>query len=297
MSFTSQVKEELCKIEFENDCCLHSYAYGFLLFSKSFSARSVYLHTDYENVMNSFYDAVFDVTGVMLSKSVLKSGKFTCRAINSEDRINVLESFDHSADDVNLRINYGNFDNECCYSAFLRGVFQSCGTISNPDKGYHLEFVVPYYKLSQDLLKFLINNNLKAKYILRKYSHVIYLKDSESIEDALTMMGAVNSSLQIMGIKIEKNVRNNINRQLNFESANLSRAIEAGLAQVEAIELIERKQGFESLTDELKEVAVLRKENPDMSLKQIGESLKIPISRSGVNHRLMKLMEIADKYR
>ena len=297
MSFTAQVKNELAQIEFEKDCCRHAYAYGFLLFGKSFGSRSVLIQTDYEDVLASFSKTVYDVTGVKLAQSRLKSGKYTCRAVTAEDRKNIIESFDHSITDFSLRINYGNFDDDCCYGHFLRGVFQSCGTVSNPSKRYHLEFVVPYYKLSQDLLKFLNNNNIKAKYILRKYSHVIYLKDSESIEDALTLMGATNSTLQIMGIKIEKNVRNNINRQLNFESANLSRAIEAGLAQVRAIEIIEKKSGLDSLPDELKELAILRKDNPDMSLKQLGESLRVPISRSGVNHRLMKLMEIAEKYR
>ena len=146
-------------------------------------------------------------------------------------------------------------------------------------------------------MKILTDFGLKAKLILRKYSYVVYLKDSESIEDLLTLMGAVNSSLELMGIKIQKDVRNKINRQMNFESANMSRSIEAGLAQVEAIEIIEKKQGLDPLSDELKEVAILRKENPDMSLKQLGENLSVPISRSGVNHRLMKIMEIADKYR
>ena len=118
-------------------------------------------------------------------------------------------------------------------------------------------------------MKILTDSGLKAKHIIRKYSHVIYLKDSESIEDLLTLMGAVNSSLELMGI----------------------------LLQVEAIEIIEKKQGLDSLSDELKEVAILRRENPDMSLKQLGENLSVPISRSGVNHRLMKIMDIADKYR
>ena len=110
-------------------------------------------------------------------------------------------------------------------------------------------------------------------------------------------MGATNSSLHLMGIKVQKDVRNKINRKMNFESANMSRAIEAGLAQVEAIEIIEKKQGLDSLTDELKELAILRKENPDMSLKELGAALSVPISRSGVNHRLAKLVAMAEKYR
>jgi DNA-binding protein WhiA len=296
MSFTSDVKTELSEIEYENECCKRAYAYGFLIFGKSFSARSVYCASDYKCVIDSFDAALFNTSGVHASVSMLKSGKYTMRVASQADKKKVLAAFDHSPNEVSLRINHGILEDDECYSAFLRGVFLSCGSIANPDKNYHLEFVVPHYKLSQDLLKVLTDRDLKAKYIIRKYSHVIYLKESESIEDLLTMMGATESSLKLMEIKIAKDVRNKINRQMNFESANMSRAIDAGLAQAKAINLIEKKQGLDSLDDDLKELAVLRKENPDMTLKQLGEALSSPISRSGVNHRLAKLVAIADKY-
>ncbi|MEE0980673.1 MAG: DNA-binding protein WhiA, partial [Acutalibacteraceae bacterium] len=273
------------------------YAYGFLLFGKSFGVRSVSCASDYECVIESFSAVINELTGISPVISNLKSGKRVLKIQTSEERKILLEFFDHSVNEISLRINHGNFEDDDCYFAFLCGVFQSCGSLSDPNKGYHLEFVVQHNKLSGDLLKILTDSGLSAKYILRKYSHVIYIKGSEDIEDLLTMMGAPNSSLQLMGIKVQKDVRNKINRKMNFESANMSRAIEAGLAQVEAIEIIEKKQGLDSLTDELKELALLRKENPDMSLKELGASLSVPISRSGVNHRLAKLISIAEKYR
>ncbi len=297
MSFTAEVKKELAGLEPLAECCKRSFAYGFLLYGKSFTARSVSCTTDYAEVMQSFERTINETSGVETAVSRLKNGKYVLKIPSAEDRKRIIEYFDHSINSISLRINRGVLEDDECYSAFIRGVFLSCGSIANPDKNYHLEFVVPYHNLSLDLLKILTDYGLKAKHILRKYSYVIYLKDSESIEDLLTLMGAVNSSLELMGIKIQKDVRNKINRQMNFESANMSRSIEAGLAQVEAIEIIEKKQGLDSLSDELKEVAVLRRENPDMSLKQLGENLSVPISRSGVNHRLMKIMEIADKYR
>ncbi len=297
MSFTAEVKKELAGLEPLAVCCKRSFAYGFLLYGKSFTARSVSCTTDYAEVMQSFERTINETSGVETAVSRLKNGKYVLKIPSAEDRKRIIEYFDHSVNSISLRINRGVLEDDECYSAFIRGVFLSCGSIANPDKNYHLEFVVPYHNLSLDLLKILTDYGLKAKHILRKYSYVIYLKDSESIEDLLTLMGAVNSSLELMGIKIQKDVRNKINRQMNFESANMSRSIEAGLAQVEAIEIIEKKQGLDSLSDELKEVAVLRRENPDMSLKQLGENLSVPISRSGVNHRLMKIMEIADKYR
>lgn len=297
MSFTADVKTELTNIDIESECCRRAYAYGFLLFGKSFTTRSINCASDYECVIDSFDSVIQEDMNIRPIRGQLKSGKYTMKIHSIREKQSIIEYFDHSTNEVSLRINHGNFENDCCYGAFLRGVFLTCGTISNPDKNYHLEFVIPYYKLSQDLLKILLDQNLKAKYILRKYSHVIYLKDSESIEDLLTLMGAVQSSLILMGIKIQKDVRNNINRQMNFESANMSRAIDAGLAQIDAIEIIERKQGLDSLPDELKELALLRKENPDWSLKTLGANLKNPISRSGVNHRFEKIFSIAEKYK
>ena len=297
MSFTAGVKNELATLAFESECCKRSFAYGFLLYGKSFTTRSVSCATDYAEVMQAFERTIAETSGVKTTVTRLRSGKYVLKIPAVEDRKRIIEYFDHAVNSISLRINRGVFEDDECYGSFLRGVFLSCGSIANPDKNYHLEFVIPFHNLSLDLLKILTDFGLKAKLILRKYSYVVYLKDSESIEDLLILMGAVNSSLELMGIKIQKDVRNKINRQMNFESANMSRSIEAGLAQVEAIEIIEKKQGLDSLSDELKEVAILRRENPDMSLKQLGENLTVPISRSGVNHRLMKIMEIADKYR
>ena len=297
MSFTADVKTELSETSFLSQSQKRAYAYGFLLFGKSFNSRSVSCATDYKCVIDSFSDVVSEITEVEPAVSNLKSGKWIMKIPFSVERKKVIETFDHSPNEISLRVNHGNFEDDECYHAFLRGAFMSCGSLSDPNKGYHLEFVVQHNKLSNDLLKILNDLGLSAKYILRKYSHVIYIKGSENIEDLLTMMGAPNSSLHLMGIKVQKDVRNKINRKMNFESANMSRAIEAGLAQVEAIEIIEKKQGLDSLTDELKELAILRKENPDMSLKELGAALSVPISRSGVNHRLEKLMTIAEKYK
>lgn len=297
MSFTADVKTELSEFEQLSDSFKRAYAYGFLIFGKSFNARSISCASDYECVINSFSQIIKEITGVTANISNLKSGKWVMKIQTAAERKLLLETFGHAVNEISLRVNHANFEEDECYYAFLRGAFMSCGSLSDPNKGYHLEYVVQHNKLSGDLLKILTDFNLGAKYILRKYSHVVYLKGSEDIEDLLTMMGATNSSLHLMGIKVQKDVRNKINRKMNFESANMSRAIEAGLAQVEAIEIIEKKQGLDSLTDELKELAILRKENPDMSLKELGAALSVPISRSGVNHRLAKLVAMAEKYR
>lgn len=295
MSFTGDVKAELTENCIMSESCLRAYTYGFLLFGKTFSARSITCASDYECVINSFAEALEETTGITPVTGQMKSGKYTLKINSPEKRRHVLECFDHSANEIALRIKHGIFEDEECYGAFLKGVFLACGTVSNPDKNYHMEFVIPHAKLCMDLIKILNDIDINAKHIVRKYTNVAYIKESENIEDMLTMMGATESSLHIMGVKIEKDVRNKINRQMNFESANLNRSIEAGLVQVRAIEKIVRTNGLSSLTDELRELAELRLENPDMSLKELGASLNPPISRSGVNHRLDKLCKIANQ--
>ena len=183
----------------------------------------------------------------------------------------------------------------CCDAAFLRGAFLSCGTASDPNKSYHIEFVVPFKTLSMDLLKVLTDYGLKAKHMVRRYVNVIYIKDSESIEDLLALMGAHASCLEIMNIKIYKDLRNLTNRRNNFETANISRTACASFDQVTAIEKIKEKGCFDTLPDDLKQVANLRVDNDEASLKDIGNMCTPVMSRSAVNHRLKKLLEIANK--
>lgn len=296
MSFTREVKTELSALKYDDECCKRAYAYGFLIFGKNFSSRSITCASEYGAVIRSFHTALLDAAGVNAATERLKGGKYIMRVASPADRKKTLEAFDHSPGEVTLRINHGIFENDACYGAFLRGAFMACGSIANPDKNYHLEFVVSHNKLSLDLLKIITDLDLKAKYILRRYSHVVYLKESESIEDLLTTMGATESTLKLMEIKINKDVKNKINRKMNFESANLSRVIDAGLVQAHAIKLLKDNKALDTLEDSLRELAVLRYENPDMSLKQLGEALSTPLSRSGVNHRLSKIVKLAKQY-
>ncbi len=173
----------------------------------------------------------------------------------------------------------------------------SCGSITEPIKEYHLEFAVPYYELTQDLLKLLTSVGINAKYTERKNAYVIYLKDSESIEDLLTLMGATMSSIDLMNVKIYKDVRNKANRIANCDSANIERTLKASERQITDIEYIMATEGLDSLSPELRNAAEIRLENPDVSLKELGEMLDKPVGRSGANHRLKKLSEIAERIR
>jgi len=179
----------------------------------------------------------------------------------------------------------------------LRGAFLAAGSITDPQKDYHLEFVSGHQKLCRDLIALLKELSLEPKYIARKGSGIVYFKESEQIEDLLTMMSATNCTLTLMGVKIIKSIRNNANRVTNCETANITKTVDAAGSQLEMIELIYRQQGLDSLPAELREIALARMDNPDMSLRELGASLSPPLSRSGVNHRLARLKEIADRLR
>ena len=211
------------------------------------------------------------------------------------DKEKVFDKFGHTLNESNLRINRANISCEQCPGAFLRGVFLSCGTVTDPERGYHLEFVVPYKKLCMDLMKLLDELNLNPKYIIRKGNHVIYFKDSESIEDVLAIIGAQEASLYVMNVKIEKDVKNKINRIVNFELSNIGKTIGASNIQIEAIEYIENTVGISSLPDNLQGVARLRIDNPEASLKELCTLSDEPITRSGINHRLERIVKFADE--
>ncbi len=297
MSFSGEVKKEICETALDeiNDCCLVAECYGALLLGKSFSSREIVFSTEYDYVAEhicNLFEYCFDEQ--LFDKEKSKS-KYKL-VINQPEKIKkVYDFFGHEKKQLNLRINRANLADDCCLACFIKGAFLACGTVTDPNKTYHLEFVIPFKKLSQDFFKIVTDAGISSKTVVRKGTNVVYIKDSENIEDILTLIGAQRSTLELMSIKIQKDMRNKINRQVNFECANIERSVKAGMAQVEAINLIIKRQGIDTLPEEIKELALLRLDNPDMSLKQLGEALSTPLSRSGVKHRLDKILDIADK--
>lgn len=296
MSFSADVKNEILSVDFENECCTHAFAYGMMLFSRAFSYYDMSIMTEHSGIAEKYFELMKTVCGVNPELIKSDAGKFKVEITAKEERLKVLETFGYDKKSGASRLNWANFSDECCKTAFLKGAFLTCGTINDPNKGYHMEFVVPYLNLSRDLMHF-INDyeqlSVEPKSIARNSNYVVYFKDSEAIEDLLTVMGAYNSSLEIMGVKMYKDVRNNVNRKLNFENANLDKTIDAATKQIDAIIHIKKTVGLSYLSDELREIAELRYDNPDMSLRELGANLSVPISRSGVNHRLTKICDIA----
>lgn len=188
-----------------------------------------------------------------------------------------------------------NFVNETegTKRSYIRGAFLASGSISDPDKTYHFEIAVIDEELSEYIKDMLNDYNLGAKIIDRKSTKIIYIKESEAISDILNLMGAHKQLLYLEDVKIKKQVRNDVNRLINCETANLNKTVMAANKQVEAIEYIEKKIGICNLPENLQEIARLRLVNKDLSLKELGQMMETPLGKSGVNHRLKKIQEIA----
>lgn len=208
-----------------------------------------------------------------------------------------MEGFLNKIGDLDQPVDGLLVKNSCCRRAFLRGAFLSVGSISDPAKGYHLEFVCPSEAKAEQLVQILADFNIEGKVILRKKYYVVYLKEGESIVDLLNVCEAPVALMEFENLRILKEMRNSINRRVNCEAANITKTVNAAARQIEDIEYIRDHGGLDRLPPNLKQMAEVRLENPDMPLKELGECLDPPVGKSGVNHRLRKLSEYAERLR
>lgn len=298
MSFSYNTKLELCRIEPEQACCEKAECYGLLLCAKSFSPLSVTLVTEHPMVARRAAQLAAQVTGAIVDVRTAVSyhrSSYTLTVQQPQERSQVLAAFGHSGREISLRVNRSNLENECCRASFLRGVFLSCGTVTDPVKDYHLEFILPYMNLAKDVMTLLREGpDFQPALVNRKGSFIVYIKGGDRIADLLAYLGAGGAAMELMQVRMVKEVRNNVNRQTNFETANIDKTVGASARQVEAICKIRDTVGFSGLPEELRETAELRLEYPELSLRELGQLFQNPVSRSGVNHRLRRLMEEAE---
>ena len=292
MSFAYDVKSELCGVENDGDGRF-AQLYGLLLFGRSFGPGGISLQTEHPDVALAIRRLMRELYGI---ETCVRAENSRAQILSVEDREQVRRvwhSFGYDEKTVSLRINLGCLDFDACAPAFVRGVFLSCGSVVDPGKDYHLEFVTPHIHLARDLTALLRARDFSPKAGTRKGNRVVYFKDSGQIEDMLTFMGAARQSLELMNVKVYKDLRNKANRVTNCETANIEKMVNASAAQVEAIRKLAAARMLGELPDDLREVAAVRLENPDASLRELGALLSTPLSRSGVNHRLGRLMELA----
>ena len=271
--------------------------YGMLLFCRTLTSRRISFQSESRTSAELFgrlYEAVFKYKPTA-DEHTRKNGVvlYTCD-VSGERAAEVFRKyrFNENTREIDSEIIVTN-----SLGVFTAGIFLACGSVNDPSKEYHLEFACPEEGLAVQLCTLLSDIGVTAKMMLRRGQHIVYIKGSESIEDTLTFIGASQCTLELMNMKIYKDIRNKANRIANCDAANIDKVVKAAMKQIEDIKLIDSSVGLDSLSEELREVAQLRLDNIDMSLQEIGESLSEPISRSGVNHRFKKLAKMADELR
>lgn len=291
MSFSGTVKEELAAyISPARHCQLAELA-ALIHFGGHLTGDGLHLKLDMENetVARKYFTLLqktFNIETVM-------------QEVDEEKIFHALHLYDADKEilPLNLPVNSLLIKNSCCARAFLRGVFLCAGSMSDPEKSYHLEFVCNSPEQAEQLKDIIQEFQIEAKVIKRKKYYIVYLKEGSGIVDLLNVMGAHVSLMNLENLRIVKEMRNSINRRVNCEAANITKTVNAASKQIEDILLIQKQYGFENLPDNLRQMAEIRLEYPEAPLKELGEYLEPPVGKSGVNHRLRKLSEIAEHMR
>ncbi len=294
MSFSSDVKKELLTVE-NTPCCDIAQSYGVLLFGRAFSKTEISILTENSDVASVYAKAISILSGISPDISISDAGNFSVNVTDRKVISTILENLGLGDGTLKKRVNFAVLGSECCFSAFIRGAFLACGTVTDPAKEYHLEFSSSSRGLCEDLIKIFDETDIEPKCTVRNGSYVVYIKKSSEIEDTLSFMGATESSMSLMGAKMYKDVRNTVNRRVNFENANLARSANAAARQYEAICFIRDSAGLDSLPDELRLTAQARLNAPELSSAEIAALLPEKISVSGVNHRFRRIAETADR--
>ena len=298
MSYAYDVKAELCKAPLSRGCCAVAEGCGVLLYASAFSAAEVRIVTENDEFiarLPKLFQKAFGVKFDELPESS-KSGKRVLR-ITREDKLDAIWralGYDRRAHFA-LHLNFALLEEECCRASFLRGAFLSGGSVTDPQKRYHLELATSHVQAGREVEALLRDMGFEPKNVMRQNNLITYFKSSTHIEDLLTLIGAPGRALEIMSAKIEKEMRNTVNRRVNCDAANLDKAVLASREQVEAFTRLTESGAINDLPVKLQEVAVARLLQPELTLSELAATFDPPLTKSCLNHRIRKLMEIAKK--
>ena len=294
MSFSSEVKKELCAAVTHKPCCSLAEGYGMALCGNSFCHDDIHILTENIAVAGRYARRLGRAGGVHLEITPPQKRRgYIFAGLRGADIGPTAEAIlaAYGQDDRRPHLNTALLKNECCVSAFLRGAFLTGGVAVDPERGYHLEFALPSAVIADELVALLAGMDLSVGRIKRGGLTVLYLKESTNIEDLLILMGAPVSALTLMNVKIYKDLRNNSNRITNCDTANISKTVVAAAAQLAAIEQLERAGRLPLLSEDLLLAARLRQENPELSLGEL--ALLGGVSRSWIARRLAALVSLA----
>jgi len=296
MSYSYNAKAELCKILPENECCAIAECYGMLLYGNTFSAYEIRIITGNKilgkRIVDLFLSAFRTSFDIMPDEDEPGKNIYVIKDAGKISRI--FETYGYTKESLLAHhVNLGVLEDECCCKSFIRGAFLTGGAVTDPSKSYHLEIVTDHYNVSRQTYSLLLETGFSPKETSRSGNYIIYFKQSAAIEDFLTFIGAPIHAMELMSAKIEKDVRNTVNRKVNCDTANVTKTVDAAAMQIEAIEKIRAAGAFEMLSDKLRDSARLRLLNPELSIKELAELETPPVTKSCMNHRMRKLMEIS----
>ena len=292
MSFSAEVKTELCRAPLSRRCCAQAEAYGALLYCNTFRGDEVRIVTEngaFAQRLPALFKKAFKLSFDRLPQG---EGKQVFAVTDPEKLTAIHQTFGADRNALALHLNFAAVEESCCRAAFLRGAFLAGGSVTDPRKGYHLELATSHHSVSREVLALMRELGQEPKAAQRKGNAVLYFKQSDRIEDFLTCLGAPVAAMEVMNAKLERDIRGKVNRRVNCDAANLDKAVEAAMSQVEAIRRLEREGVLTALPDKLREVAALRLAHPEDTLSQLAERCDPPITKSALNHRLRKLVEL-----
>lgn len=295
MSFSTEVKNELCRVSMQRVCCTRAEAYGALLHASAFSHKEIRLNTENAAVarrLQALLQRAFFV--VCEPQCVGQKHQLIITEAEQIGRIFDALGYDRKSH-ITYHLNRNVLEEDCCIASFLRGAFLMAGTVAGPDKKSHLELKTARQSLAGEETSLLLDLGLSPKQMRRGSAHILYFKDGTSVEDFLTRIGAPRAAMELMEAKVEKNIRNTINRQVNCETANLVKAADASARQIAAIRAVLDAHGEKGFPENLRETVRLRLEYPTDSLAELAQRFDPPISKPGLSHRLKKIIELASK--
>ena len=297
ISFSGSAKAEVCRTVPQKHCCALAQCFGILLFANSFTPENLKIVTesrDFAYILPRLFVKAFDVEFDCFP-SLESPGKLIFQINDPEKIAEIMSAFGFDIQDtLALHVNLPIVEDDCCKNAFLRGAFLAGGSVTDPEKGYHLELTTTHSSVSRETLTLLEEViGFYPKSAQRGGGYVLYIKQSDQISDFLTYLGAPVAAMGIMEAKLEKELNNKVNRRCNCDEANTSKVVDAAQEHLNVIRILRERGMVEQLPKKLQQALVAREENPEASLSELAELMEPPITKPAMNHRLKKLAEIA----
>lgn len=297
ISFAGKVKNELCRVGISRQCCARAEGYGVLLYGNTFTPGEIRIITengDFAARLPKLFQKAFGVKFDRVPEEMNGKGKLIFGITAPEKLEKIINTLGYDARQLTaLHVNFGILEEDCCRTAFLRGAFLAGGSVTDPEKRYHLELATSHMPASREVQALMEEMGFLPRSIRRGADALLYFKQSEYIEDFLTKIGAPAAAMDIMTAKVDKEIRNGANRAMNCDMANVNKTLDAAQEQVGAIEKLRRSARWDTLPEKLRQTAALRLEYPELSLVQLAEKCDPPVTKSCMNHRMRKLMEEA----